>query len=162
MAVGVCSCMGVDKLTEAHTVYHLHCPSMAFHCRCVYPGGGELTYPLLGSVQCVFVYLWGPGPSWCIREGVECSQTCARGQGQGSSYTNIPREIECEGAVRAYGTTWLTLTTKASYTAHTPSVSSLLSVSRIIHFFSSPLCLYLDTRNWFLVLWKTINKTLNK
>lgn len=55
-------------------------------------------HTLKAECVCVCACAQGPEPNRCTRGGEERSQTCARGQGQGSQYTNIPREIKCENA----------------------------------------------------------------
>lgn len=54
----------------------------------------------LSEFVCACLRSW---PSWRIRDGEERSPTCARGWGQGSSYTNTPSEIECKSASGAVG-----------------------------------------------------------
>lgn len=87
----VCSWTGVYKQSESHAVYHLQCQVRA----CWLKPGEAASHP---QTERGYMCVWGPGPGWCIRDGEEWSQTCAKGQGQRSLYTNTPREIKCEKA----------------------------------------------------------------
>lgn len=94
------------KHSRTRTVYHLHCLGNNCQCWCVLPGEAKLTFLVLCSVTlcvCVCIYvimcevltLADVWPQW--------SQTCVRGQDEGSSYINTPREIECERALGPVG-----------------------------------------------------------
>lgn len=104
MCAHTCACWwaawgrtGVNQQSESRTVYHLQCQFKA--CWFRFGKAGEAASHSHNCVcVCACACVQGRGPNWCIRGWEEWSQTCARGQGQRSLYTNTPREIKCVNA----------------------------------------------------------------
>ena len=139
----------VDKLSGTHAVCHRHCVDKAyrfFDCT-TRRSWVDLSSAVLIRAVCVCMCVWGPGPGWCIRDRAEWSETCARGRGQGSSYTNTPGEIECKRASRPLGPP-SPVTTYSTY-----NLFVFFSSSCLIPFFCSSLFTHNNNK---------INKPLQK